>query len=220
MSFCSLIWCYNESVINIWNERMYNKLAFSRKPRKGHNKASMWTMDRIQATIVKRQRKKRGPMTVKAIARDAGRTPQTFFTYFKSIPDAMMVFGKSVEKDIREYRKGGRFSGTDREVNCEVFKIVFDVIAQYGEVFYELCLDYDQSQYIHLILVILFPDLRLPHRAQQKTLKLGDPRIETYLWILVCVYQQWGRETKCDAKKTKPYMEKLIYYTNEISRRL
>ena len=171
---------------------MFSKLSFSRKPSKGHNRKSMETTDSIQAAIAKYQRKKHAPMTVTAIARESGRTPQAFYVYFKSIPAAMRALGKSVQRDVREYRKGGRFSGTDREINEAVFKIVFDVMAQYGKVFYQICLDHDRSQYIHLILVILYQDLRLPHLAQREKPKIDDPRIQTYLWCLVCTYQQWG----------------------------
>ena len=51
----------------------------------------MLTIDAFQAGIIQKQREKHGQITVKEVARSVGKTTQTFYFYFKGIPEAMRL---------------------------------------------------------------------------------------------------------------------------------
>ena len=193
---------------------------YIRKPQPHRNRKSMETIDDFQAGIIKQQRERHGQATVIDVAKAVGKTPQTFFYYFSNIPGAMRELDRAVKSELREYMRGGKFRGSDNEINRDIFTICFDVMSQRGKVFYQLCLHNHRSEYIHSILKILYKYIKLPNTTLQRKPKPSDPRVETYLWCMVCVYQRWGKETKCNIKKTDSYMKRLLNLTADAAIKL
>lgn len=193
---------------------------YERKPQPDHTRQSMATIDIFQATTIKMLYENYGRVSVKDITKAAGKRKSIYYFHFKDIRDAMEQLDEAVIGELRNYLRGRRFRGTANEINRAVFMIVFDIMNQRSEVFYQLCLHDRQPELIFKILQILYWHIRFPNDLQMEKPYTSDLHAEIFLCDLVCVFRKWGKETRCDINRTEPYMKELFALTAEAARKL
>ena len=188
------------------------------KRKLNHNQRFIHNDHEIKKVIFWLNRKYRGRITARQIAKATGLTRQAVYNHCSSMKSAVADSEQSILADFSDELdlQVNTLRSVIPDTNVRLFYATLVFMARRPELFCSICADVNNQGLLYQMMEMIFPRLGiiwlpkgLPAPAP------GSERADLLIRMLVGVLSKWGASTNCDIRKANRCIRRLLRATED-----